>query len=183
MNEFGLGDNNALLKVYIANRPAYTFNGLTEAAKPSSSKIIALHNNDIYACGQACGNGWRKVFNVYAKLVFAHGSTVLLSAKNSDQFASWQHYRDSLLLQKNSKTALLFSPPNFELTNNTKLHLIMGKTYAKSLGIPNSLQWLNEDFAIDKTNRIIVCPYFDYRQLSNAKILFLVDLMNELGFE
>lgn len=179
----GIGDANALLKVYIANKPDYTFCGQTEIFQHDLPKLVPLQHDDIYQCGQTCGNGWRKVFNVYAKLVFAHGSKKLLWAEHRHQFTSWQHYRDNLLLQKNSNTSLHFTPPILDLADNTKLHLIMGKTYAKSLELSNSLNWLNEDFAVDKTQKIIICPYFDYRQLSNAKILFLVDLMYELGFK
>lgn len=183
MSILGLGDPDALINVYIANRPAYNFIGMPNTVKHLPLQVLPLQENDIYQCGQACGNGWRKVFNVYAKLVFAYGSTILLPACKREDIISWQHYRDNILLQKNSKTALLFSKPNFEHKKGQKLHLVMGKTYANSLGLPKSLHWVNNDFAIDKLNRMIVCPYFDYRQLSNAKILFLVDLMNEIGFE
>jgi hypothetical protein len=59
----------------------------------------------------------------------------------------------------------------------------MGKTYAKQslpvLAIEPlvNLQWLDADFAVDPEHGIIVCPYFDYRQLSNSKIDRLVDLI------
>ena len=39
----------------------------------------------------------------------------------------------------------------------------------------------NVKFAIDTKNRLIVCPYFDYRQLSNRKIARLADLLLSLN--
>lgn len=42
------------------------------------------------------------------------------------------------------------------------------------------LSWLDNKFAIDKINRVIVLLYFDYRQLSNIKIDRLTKLSAEL---
>ena len=42
------------------------------------------------------------------------------------------------------------------------------------------LQWLDNDFAIDVKNNLIVCPYFDYRQLTNEKIQRLAGLLTQL---
>jgi hypothetical protein len=61
----------------------------------------------------------------------------------------------------------------------------MGKTYAKSLlssgALDLELIWLNNEFAINHSQRLIVCPYFDYRQLSNVKIERLAELIKELN--
>ncbi len=160
---FGLGCRDFTIAVYIANTPAMLeYQNLTQVSSLTCGEITAI--------GQACGNGWRKVFNVYAKLLYAlpkdHFDFTLLAP-------SWQQYRDKYLLQENSQTALLFSPPH--LTGGSKtLHIICGRTYAKELINNNKLTaqltWLDEEFAIDKQNRVVVCPYFDYRQLSNVKI-------------
>ncbi|WP_342804913.1 hypothetical protein [Alteromonas sp. M12] len=163
----GLGDENADVNVYIQNRPTFGFEHNQRAVYP-------LKKGEIYALGQACGNGWRKVFNVYAKLLYALPNKCF---EFNNAYASWQQYRDEELLQSRSKTALWFSPPKFQQTN--KLHIVMGRTYAKSLSLPNTLEWINPEFAIDLHRRLIVCPYFDYRQLSNSKIIFLVDLIAE----
>ena len=40
--------------------------------------------------------------------------------------------------------------------------------------------WIDEEFALDKSQNLVVCPYFDYRQLSNVKIEKLVSLLIEL---
>jgi hypothetical protein len=141
------------------------------------NNVHALTNGDITDIGMACGNGWRKVFNVYSKLLYA-----LDPACFSDQrlAPTWQAYRDSFLLHNGSGTALLFSPPLLNQCNKC-IHIISGKTYAKELinndEISTSLVWLDEHFAIDSENRVIVCPYFDYRQLSNLKIERLAQLI------
>ncbi len=63
-NVSGLGDLCAQFNVYIANRPNFS--------EYSNLDIVSsLSSGEIHGIGQACGNGWRKVFNVYAKLVFA----------------------------------------------------------------------------------------------------------------
>ncbi|GGD63877.1 DUF6942 family protein [Lacimicrobium alkaliphilum] len=165
----GLGERNARLKVYIANRPDYGF-----ADNKYGMRVLA--GQEIAYIGRACGNGWRKVFNVYAKLVFTlpHASGFRQDAQ------SWQQYRDSYLLQAGSDTALCFNAP--DVSDPAGLHIVMGRTYAKSLMLGDGLEWINPEFAIDREHRLIVCPYFDYRQLSNSKILFLSDLIQGVFF-
>jgi len=170
---FGLGCRHFNIAVYIGNTP-------TMLEYQKLTQVISLTRGEITAIGQTCGNGWRKVFNVYAKLLFAlpkeHFDFSLLGG-------SWQQYRDNSLLQANSQTALLFSPPYLGADNNT-LHIICGRTYAKEM-INNGLLaaqliWLDEEFAIDKQKKVIVCPYFDYRQLSNSKIERLATMLTAL---
>jgi len=171
---FGLGDQFAQFKVYIANRPHFSNYPVLDYVNPMSS-------GEIYAISQACGNGWRKVFNVYAKLVFALNTEHRVSLQGAQ---SWQHFRDQVLLQPASNTSLLFSPPvvsELQDKNSQVVHLVMGKTYAKSLSLPDSLTWLDHEFAVDKDTKLLVCPYFDYRQLSNIKIIRLIELINQLG--
>lgn len=176
-NLAGLGDTKALLNVYIANIPTFDFGAKGQSMHP-------LEEGDIYACGQACGNGWRKVFNVYAKLVYA-AALPTLGAKTFD---SWQEYRDKKLLQVGSSTSLHFRPPaqisakhdQQTQLDSSSIHIVMGRTYAKTLDLGDQLVWLDEEFAINKERGIIVCPYFDYRQLSNIKIVRLVGLIEQL---
>jgi len=169
----GLGCDDFTFAVYIANTPAMPeYQQLTQ--------VSALTSGEITAIGQACGNGWRKVFNVYAKLLYA---------LPKDHFAysalapTWQEYRDNYLLQVNSQTALLFGPPCLA-GNSQTLHIICGRTYAKQLiahgELTTQLTWLDEEFAIDKQNKLVVCPYFDYRQLSNVKISRLSVMLTAL---
>lgn len=172
----GLGDEHAQFKVYIGNRPNFP------SIQPLNS-IQGIAKGEIHAIGQACGNGWRKVFNVYAKLLFALNYSPLVDVK---PYSSWQDFRDQGLLRHNSNTALLFSEPDFlDLTGSQQsgkqtITIIMGKTYANSLPNVGSLTWLDNEFALIAAKQLIVCPYFDYRQLSNIKILRLVTLIKQL---
>ena len=176
MKDIGLGCTDFTIAVYIGNKPNMPeYQQLTH--------ISPLTSGEINAINQACGNGWRKVFNVYAKLLYA------LDKKNflySEVAPTWQKHRDSFLLQPDSKTALLFSPPQSPLTKMS-LHIICGKTYAKHLLATGQLVanfiWLDEEFAIDKTQNLVVCPYFDYRQLSNIKIEKLANLLKNIKIQ
>lgn len=168
----GFGDVTAAVRVYIANRPPMAEYAELNTVQPLQSGEIELIN-------RACGNGWRKVFNVYAKLLFA------LDAEQfsfTQQAVSWQRYRDKYLLQAASNTALLFGAPEFTPVAKT-VHIISGRTHAKALldaGLPAQLNWLNNEFAVDQHQRVLVCPYFDYRQLNNDKLAYLAGLIKAL---
>ena len=169
----GFGCQAFEIGVYIANRP-------NMLEYQDINAIVPLTDNEIYTIGQACGNGWRKVFNVYAKFIFALNKKTF---SHLQQGETWQVFRDKHLLQSDSRTALLFSSPKLTADSNT-IHIICGRTYSKNLinsGKLNSqLTWLNEEFAVDQSQRLIVCPYFDYRQLSNIKIDYLCELIDQL---
>jgi hypothetical protein len=176
--EIGFGSDDYQIAVYIANRPPiYEYQQLAQ--------LTALTTGEITHIGQHCGNGWRKVFNVYAKLLYALDRQQFNFASYA---ATWQQYRDDFLLQSHSKTTLLFSVPQLKSIkqnfNKQVIHIIMGKTYAKSLlnsgALDIELVWLNNEFAINRSQQVIVCPYFDYRQLSNVKIERLAELISEL---
>lgn len=156
----GVGNQNAPLQVYMANRPAFELAGEPGAATAIDVQVI----NQINA---ACGNGWRKVFNVYAKWVFS----LLEGLECHSRCDSWQTYRDTALLTAEGATVLWFSAPvSF---NPDSLNIVMGRTYAGHLGLTDTLDWIAADFAICLRRNLIVTPYFDYRQLTNEKIGFL----------
>lgn len=159
----GLGDSAALLCVYIVNRPP-----LDEYEQLAD--LRPLINGEVANITQQTGNHWRKIFNVYAKLGFA---------LHDEGYSSWQAYRDGFLLQVGSKQALLFSSPDLSMPG---LHLITGKTYAQSCSLNANLTELDSSFQIDRDRALLVAPYFDYRQLSNEKIVRLVTLIRELGY-
>ena len=168
----GLGDPQASFRVYVAKRPPMQEYADLTAVQP-------LCRGEIDSINQACGNGWRKLFNVYAKLVQALPEALQPLKQAS---TSWQNYRDQHLLQAGSSTALLFSAPQLEPPSST-LHIIAGRTHAKALlagGLGAQLDWLDHEFAIDNKQRLLVCPYFDYRQLSNEKIERLCGLIARL---
>jgi len=168
----GLGVEEGLIAIYIENPPFMSEYHNLQSVQPLSKGEIDLIN-------QACGNGWRKVFNVYAKILAEWQRT----DHHFTNFKRWQDYRDKALLQEHSQEALLFSPPNLS-KKNYKFHVIAGRTYAKKLLrdhiFTNSLIWLDEEFAIDKVSNLVICPYLDYRQLSNIKINRLIGLLAEL---
>ena len=170
----GLGDGSFSVAVYVAKAPPMPYFETLQQLTP-------MDNGQINSINQHCGNGWRKVFNVYAKVLFALPSEYYAFAK---QAASWQAYRDELLLQKHSGTALLFSAPVLT-EHKTQLHIIAGRTHAKNLIQQGKLthaqfEWLDEEFAIDRAQNMIICPYFDYRQLSNIKIARVSELVAKL---
>lgn len=175
-NTVGLGNNKANLCFYIKNRPPLT-------QYENLAHIRPMLDNEIATIGQQTGNHWRKIFNVYAKLLFELAPM---------QFSKWQHLHDDYLLQAHSNTCLLFSAPNIKVSNNAftkealvkthnKLHIILGKGYGESLALFENCTWLNNDFAVNFDEGIIICPYFDYRQLSNNKISQLVRLIQQLS--
>lgn len=169
----GFGDANAKFRVYLATPPPMD-------AYQQLTRIQPLQAGDIDQIYRHCGNGWRKIFNVYAKLLFAlptsHFSFAVLAS-------SWQQFRDQQLLHANSGTALCFDSPS--LTDDTKtMHLIAGRTLAKQLlaqGLQANLQWLSSEFAVDPARQLLVTPFFDYRQLNNEKIVVSARLLQLLS--
>ncbi|MDN4503381.1 hypothetical protein QX776_13295 [Alteromonadaceae bacterium BrNp21-10] len=175
--EIGLGDSNADIRVYIGNRPK-----MPEYAELTS--LSAVNIQQINEISAQCGNGWRKVFNVFAKLLFELQPT---SFTRWQAYGDWQSLRDHQLLRAHSQCALIFGLPdvdnqsNHGVDNPKAVHIICGRTHAQSLLSQVDMMWLNEEFAISKRHRLIICPYFDYRQLSNVKILFLAELIHSLS--
>lgn len=162
----GLGSPDFNIAIYIGNRPELDDYPHLDTLKPMIPGEIAY-------IAQETGNHWRKVFNVSAKFLFQ-----LYSEEQRQNLpVSWQLLRNSLLFQSHSDTALLFSAP--DLSKQGIIHIVCGKTYANQLGLED-LVWLDNYFAIDQQNKLIVCPYLDYRQLSNQRIDKLVSLVRNL---
>jgi hypothetical protein len=159
----GIGDKTYKLAVYIGKRPPLEEYKMLDHFMP-------VVEGELARIGRETGNHWRKIINIYAKLAFA---------LNSEGCLTWQYYRDSYLLTQNSRQALLFDDKI--LYNSEKcISIVCGKAHAIKLLEPNQLVWLDSDFALDSSNRIIVTPYFDYRQLSNTKIEKLVSIIKKL---
>jgi hypothetical protein len=165
MLSVGLGNPKATIVVYIANRPPLDeFEAL--------SGIRPVRKNEIKQIGEQTGNHWRKIFNCFAKLCFEI---------NTQSENTWQALRDNQLLTETSEQLLLFSPPELGLNNKQKVvSLICGKTYFNQLSIDHRVEWIDDSFALNYDHNLIVCPYFDYRQLSNQKITQLVHLINQM---
>jgi hypothetical protein len=176
---FGSTGDQACINVYIANRPPMD-------QYEHLSTLESLSSGDIFNIAHQTGNHWRKIFNVYAKFMYGLLLTPPGPFKtiNPENISRWQQYRDEILLQSFSDCTLLFSQPNFIHTNAASVHIIMGKVHASELGwdrdTNKELTVLDRDFAICPSKKLIICPYFDYRQLSNLKIERLVKLIHEL---
>lgn len=172
MQSIGFGDHQADFRVYVAAPPPMDVYQQLNSLEPLRDDAI----DQIY---RHCGNGWRKIFNVYAKLLFALAPRDFRYPKAA---ASWQHYRDQHLLQQGSGTALLFSAPVLDPATPA-LHLIAGRTLAKQLlsqGLQAELCWLSPEFAVDPQQKVLVTPFFDYRQLNNEKIVVAAALLRLL---
>ena len=164
----GFGNKHFSIAFYIANRPDMD-------SYQNLNHLQSLHPGEIDQIVEETGNHWRKIFNVSAKFAFQYLSE---NSYEHELPQSWQAYRDSVLYQKQSTIALLFSPP--QLTTDNVVHIVAGRTYARDLGLKD-LIWLDEKFAINQSKRLIVCPYLDYRQLSNARIKQLSGLVSSLS--
>lgn len=163
----GLGSPKSNINFYIANRPPID-------GYPLMTENRGLAMGELAHIVKHTSNHWRKVFNVYAKLLFDWHQL----QGRTDLPASWQAYRDLELFQQHSHEALLFSSPQIDM-DKTVIHIIAGKTYAAHLNLP-PLIWLDSYFAINEEYRLIVAPYPDYRQLSNERIARLIEFMHRL---
>lgn len=160
-NITGLGDHNYRLAVCIGNRP-----DLPEYQQLTGLK--GLKSGDISHIVDRTGNHWRKIFNIFAKLMFQLDGL---------QVATWQAYRDQQLLQKGCGHALIFSPIDYLTLSSDAICIVSGKSYAEQLGLLERAAPLGEGFYIDAARKIIITPYFDYRQLSNRKLDMLISII------
>lgn len=174
-----------MIKVYLENRPPL-------AEYLETDVMDHLPVGEIKRIATETGNHWRKIFNVYAKLIYCLAE--MTQQPLLQQYGSWQDYRDECLLQQGSDTELHLGSASLDglyLTDlsvsplrSPRIHIVMGKAFSERLlmnvSMDYPLEWLDKDFAINRQQNIIVCPYFDYRQLSNVKIEFLSGLIRSL---
>ncbi len=149
----GFGENEAVIAVFIGNRPPLFEYQHLQSLRPLRAGELA----HLVECG---GNHWRKILNCYAKLGFS---------LDREGFECWQDYRDMQLLQVGSRLQLRFDRD----LNTTGINIICGRSHAESFDLPQDLCWSDAGFASDEQSRLIVSPYFDYRQLSNLKLAYL----------
>lgn len=171
----GFGGEDFDIAIYIANRPPID-------NYPQLNHFYGLAKGELEHIVANCSNHWRKVFNVYAKFLLSLQTVALQTALEENEtvvssrnISRWQTYRDHQLLQTGSREALLFSPP--DLTRANTVHIIAGKTYASELSIEVPLTWEDNYFAINRSCKLIVSPYLDYRQLSDLRIEQLANLV------
>ncbi|MBB3167620.1 DUF6942 family protein [Simiduia aestuariiviva] len=165
MSSPALGGQAPALCVSIANCPPQTrYRALRERAPLAPGELADIVANS--------SNHWRKVFNVYAKLVY--GLECRQPGWVVGDYGRWQAFRDGELLQAHSRQALLLGGAPVALQTPT---VIAGKTWAQQLGMAGDLQWIDAHFAVYPGRPWVVCPYFDYRQLTNARIEQLIDII------
>ncbi|WP_199611205.1 DUF6942 family protein [Flocculibacter collagenilyticus] len=130
------------------------------------------------------GNHWRKIFSIYAKLLFAITKAQYQHHSQRSLPNTWQDYRDTVLLTEHCIGAIQWES-DAHCFSCAGVHLICGFTYAAALlpdvnwqkeknGEPVRLwQLTSEVSSIDKAedgSAIWTVPYFDYRQFPNALI-------------
>ncbi len=169
MPQVGFGNAHSKVAVVVENRPPMS-------AFDSLSTVFPLELIHLTQIVDQCGNHWRKIINCYAKLMFQLTDRTI---------GSWQEYRDTQLLRADSDECLLFSPTSFdEALKHHRVVIVTGKIFAQTMPFYGEMNWLSSTFAQHPSKPILIAPYFDYRQLSNQKLDFLVQLlrstMNEL---
>jgi hypothetical protein len=124
------------ITLYIPNRP-----NLEQYIKKRGLKNLKM--NEISFIISECGNHWRKIFSIYAKICF-HFNPVT---------DSWQDYRDTILLTKKCIASISFSK---KVIQDSTIVILSGK----------------ESWKLDEglSKNIFKTPYFDYRQFPNSEI-------------
>jgi hypothetical protein len=158
----GLGDTSPLLVICAPHFPP--------GIQPNPAQAISpLTGGELERLIREGGNHWRKVFTLYAKLL--HGLTPLEP--------DWQTCRDQRLLRSGSACALLFE--HSCVPEQEQLCLVMGQTFGRTEGWLAGDQTLpaEQPFVQHPEQAVIVTPYFDYRQLSNARLDSLIQLIRD----
>ena len=109
---------------------------------------------DVGALVAANSNHWRKILNLLAKVACPVAE-------------DWRRYRDQVLFQE---TALCFAPV---LAQGPCWHWIGGKeNLLRFTGLRHCARPLHgaAEIAVDPQRRLLLTPYPDYRQLSNARV-------------
>jgi hypothetical protein len=172
-----------MIQVLIQNRPPL-------ADYQECEQLDSVQQGELAFIVAESGNHWRKIFNIYAKFIYQLALQTFKQGVLTQQ--SWQDYRDNTLLQQGSSTALVFYPSSADkqgewirrLTQpSPSIRIVVGKGFATEVLSDIPLLWLDDKFAVNHELGILVCPYFDYRQLSNNKILYLVDLVGSMGID
>lgn len=147
-----LGSSCARLVLYLPHRPE-GLEGFQHA--PSAQAIIAANSNH-----------WRKIITLLAKVACPSAS-------------DWRRFRDEQLF---AETALCFSP---ELRPEECWHWIAGQANLQRFtGFECLPPALGDDpvIAVDASRKLLLSPYPDYRQLSNARVVRIREQLALSGF-
>ncbi|WP_165855799.1 DUF6942 family protein [Marinobacter sp. JSM 1782161] len=147
-----LGAADPRLALYLPHRP----NGLAQLVDdPRADTLIAANSNH-----------WRKI-------------VTLLSKITSPAAEDWRRFRDDALF---GQTALCFTP---QLLKIDGWHWIGGKDNLQRFeGLSHDARPLDRcpGVAIDPDRRLLLTPYPDYRQLSNALVSRIREELAQHGF-
>ncbi|KUJ83691.1 hypothetical protein AWR36_007605 [Microbulbifer flavimaris] len=147
-----LGAAKPQLVLYLPHRP----NALAELIKSPGSRELMDANS----------NHWRKIVTLLAKV----------ASPNADD---WRRFRDEDLF---AHTALCFAPA---LTAGDSWHWIGGQQNLKRFNhLSHNAQPLPDCACVhvDAEKRLLLTPYPDYRQLSNAVVNHIRTFLGERSF-
>ncbi|NRB39175.1 MAG: hypothetical protein HRU20_12015 [Pseudomonadales bacterium] len=161
---------NITLRLYLPHRPP-----MQEFESLNGIKL--LQHGDINTIIAATGNHWRKIFVIFSKIAAALDSRQL----------DWKTYQQNHLLQGSGSELLVFCDDQGELAsqlinevNTQTIHLFSGKACAEAAGCMPYCEALESGFYRSHQGNVFITPYFDYRQLSNVKIDYLLSLLTPL---
>ena len=147
-----LGAPHPRMTLYLPHRP----NGMAQLVEAPSAQALTAANS----------NHWRKIVTLLAKIA-------------SPDAEVWRHFRDGELFRQ---TALCFAP---RLNNKASWHWIGGKDNLQRFGeLQHRAQPLagSPDILIDPDKHLLLTPYPDYRQLSNALVSQIRTALDEQAF-
>ena len=159
-----LGEAHAALTVCVEHQPRWP-----EPAFASGRST--LYPGELAKLVDANSNHWRKIFNVYAKLLYA---------LRPDAATDWRALREQQLFQPGQQHGLrMGSTLAEEVNQRAGLSLIAGKQYANALGLLNQATSLAPGIFLHDDRACLITPYFDYRALSDANITRLAQIITE----
>ncbi|MFC6635459.1 DUF6942 family protein [Microbulbifer taiwanensis] len=147
-----LGAPNPQLVLYLPHRP----HGLAQLIDLPCARALVDANS----------NHWRKIVTLLAKIA-------------SPVADDWRHYRDEQLFRQ---TALCFAP---RLVETGCWHWIGGRDNLQRFDtLHHNAQLLTDapDISVDADRRLLLTPYPDYRQLSNALVRRIRCALGDQGF-
>ncbi|MBB3060514.1 DUF6942 family protein [Microbulbifer rhizosphaerae] len=147
-----LGASRPRLILYLPHRP----DGLMQLLDAPTAQVLVTANS----------NHWRKIVTLLAKI----GSPVA---------DDWRRFRDEDLFRQ---TALCFAP---RLSGIPTWHWIGGRDNLQRFeGLHHRARPFADspDVSIDPDKRLLLTPYPDYRQLSNALVNHIRSALDSCGF-
>lgn len=147
-----LGARHPRLVLYLPHRPK----GLARLVDDPTAQALTEANS----------NHWRKIMTLLAKV----------ACPVADE---WRQFRDNALFRQ---TALCFAPA---LTDTSGWHWIGGQdNFRRFAALEHQARPLvdSPEIRLDPERRLLLTPYPDYRQLSNARVNQVRSALADCGF-